>query len=67
MNDNARCPRCGGAFRCGANDPAPCACATLTLNDATLAALRERWQGCLCLACLAQIQRGEDAAAPKPR
>jgi hypothetical protein len=66
------CPRCGGVFHCGATDPAPCVCTTITLSAATLAALRQRWQGCLCLACLAQIQReageaGETAAAPKAR
>ena len=47
-----RCPRCGAGFHCGMNDPAPCACSTLRLDEATLAALRQRFNGCLCLACL---------------
>jgi len=47
------CPRCGGAFHCGASDPAPCACTGLQLSAETLAGLRQRYKGCLCLACLA--------------
>jgi len=52
------CPRCGGGFHCGAHDAAPCACTALTLDAATLAALHERWQGCLCLRCLAALAAG---------
>ena len=50
-----RCPRCGGGFHCGANDPAPCACTALKLDAATLADLRQRYQGCLCLKCLHEM------------
>lgn len=56
--DNA-CPRCGSAFHCGVNDARPCACTTLQLDAATLAGLRQRYTGCLCLACLREL-----AAAP---
>jgi hypothetical protein len=64
-----RCPRCGGGFHCGANDAAPCACTTLTLDGATLAALRERFSGCLCLGCLRAVAGGEppEAAAMPQR
>jgi hypothetical protein len=51
----SRCPRCGGSFHCGANDAAPCACGAVQLDDATLAGLRMRYTGCLCLACLREI------------
>ena len=47
-----RCPRCGGAFHCGADDAEPCACTALKLDVATLADLRQRYAGCLCLNCL---------------
>ncbi|MGY0196640.1 cysteine-rich CWC family protein [Leptothrix sp. BB-4] len=50
-----RCPRCGGPFRCGIDDPGPCACTRITLDAATLAQLRARWTGCLCLDCLADL------------
>ena len=57
MNDNHQCPRCGSAFHCGANDPAPCACCTLKLDTTLLTELRQRYDGCLCLACLAALAR----------
>jgi len=50
-----RCPRCGGGFHCGMNDAAPCPCSTLTLSPALQAALRQRYTGCLCLRCLAEL------------
>jgi hypothetical protein len=53
----SRCPRCGGAFHCGAHDAAPCACTTVKLDAATLAALRQHYQGCLCLDCLRMLAR----------
>ena len=52
----AACPRCGAAFHCGACDAAPCPCTTVTLDAATLCALRERYAGCLCLACLRHLE-----------
>jgi hypothetical protein len=53
---NGACLRCGAAFHCGANDPAPCPCGALRLDPATLQALRERYAGCLCLDCLRQLE-----------
>jgi hypothetical protein len=47
-----RCARCGQAFHCGMNDAGPCACTGVTLDVATLADLRQRYSGCLCLRCL---------------
>ncbi|HEY9063899.1 MAG TPA: cysteine-rich CWC family protein [Burkholderiaceae bacterium] len=55
------CPRCGERFHCGVQDAAPCPCTTIPLDAATLAALRERYDGCLCLRCLADL-----AATPHP-
>lgn len=49
------CARCGGAFHCGMNDERPCACTGITLDAATLANLRQRYSGCLCLRCLQAI------------
>mgnify|MGYP003433725510 FL=1 len=57
------CPRCGGDFHCGAANPgAPCTCKAVALDAPTLAALRERYTGCLCVACLREIQRGASRA-----
>jgi Cysteine-rich CWC len=63
----ARCMRCGGDFHCGADDPeTPCACKAIALDAQTLAALRERYTGCLCLLCLREIQRNEPSRAEAP-
>lgn len=59
-----RCPRCGAAFHCGAQDSAPCPCAGLSLPAPLQAALRQRWQGCLCLACLRALAAGEALEPP---
>ncbi|HEX6020305.1 MAG TPA: cysteine-rich CWC family protein [Burkholderiaceae bacterium] len=65
--DDPRCPRCGGGFHCGVNDPQPCACTTLRLSAETLAELRARYTGCLCLACLAQLADPEPNTGARPR
>ena len=58
-----RCPRCGAAFRCGANAAEPCACTSLVLSESALVALRVRYAGCLCLRCLHELAAGADPAA----
>ena len=57
---NARCPRCGGGFHCGALEGS-CDCASVTLDDATRDALRLKFEGCLCIACLRELQAERDA------
>ncbi|MBS0441588.1 MAG: cysteine-rich CWC family protein [Proteobacteria bacterium] len=55
---DSRCPRCGGAFHCGADDTRDaglCACSTLTLTPELRAELSGRYRGCLCLRCLAEL------------
>ena len=59
-----RCPRCGGGFHCGVNDSAACPCTTVTLDAATQAALRARYEGCLCLRCLQVLS--DEALRPSP-
>ena len=53
----AACPRCGGAFECGAgaDRATPCFCVSFALGDARLAELRAKWSDCLCAACLAAL------------
>ncbi len=68
MSGTDLCPRCGGGFHCGVNDAAPCACTTVRLDAATLAALRQRYASCLCLRCLNELgELGEPAADEKGR
>lgn len=54
------CPRCGGAFHCGARDP-QCACFELKLRPETAAALRAHYRRCVCVRCLVAVDRGEPA------
>jgi hypothetical protein len=54
--EDSVCPRCGGLFHCGVNDDQPCWCVDLRLDGATLAALNERYRGCLCMRCLVLLQ-----------
>ncbi len=50
------CPRCGAGFACGMADASrPCPCTTISLGADTLAALRQRYTGCLCLRCLGEL------------
>jgi Cysteine-rich CWC len=60
------CPRCGAGFHCGVHDAAPCACTTLSLDADLLARLRERFDGCLCLACLAELQAAHAHEKSRP-
>ncbi len=58
---NARCPRCGKAFHCGAQD-ATCECAQVQIDDALRAELQQRYVGCFCVACLRALQAAGNAA-----
>jgi hypothetical protein len=60
--DEQLCPRCARSFHCGVGDAAPCVCTTLTLDAALLAQLRQRYDRCLCIACLAELQAAEQQA-----
>ena len=62
--DDPRCPRCGGGFHCAANQASACACASVSLDAATLAALRRRYATCLCLRCLAQLAKADAEGRP---
>ncbi|HEY6133439.1 MAG TPA: cysteine-rich CWC family protein [Rubrivivax sp.] len=53
-----RCPRCGGAFHCGVADEQACPCGSVSLDAALQQRLRERFNGCLCITCLAAVARG---------
>ena len=56
------CPRCGGAFECGAQGPGPCACQSVTLKPELQARLRQQFRGCLCLACLRALAAEPEGA-----
>ncbi|MBZ8140482.1 hypothetical protein CLD22_11295 [Rubrivivax gelatinosus] len=61
MNDNTNnesCPRCGGAFHCGAAGPGPCACSQFKLEPRQLRAMMSLYPRCLCPDCLRAIAAG---------
>ena len=60
-----RCPRCGGNFHCGAGDAGPCPCTTVALDRPTAQSLRERYAGCLCLRCLAELATAASVRAAR--
>lgn len=51
---DARCPRCGGGFACGAAS-GHCVCFGLHLSEALRAELATRYSDCLCLPCLREL------------
>ncbi|MEF7614332.1 cysteine-rich CWC family protein [Aquincola sp. MAHUQ-54] len=59
------CPRCGGPFHCGVNDPGPCACAGVTLGPGDFAALRAQYDRCLCVGCLRALSTAEPQPATR--
>lgn len=62
-----RCARCGAPFHCGMADATPCACTQVTLSPDVLAALRDRFTGCLCLACLRHVAADPGLVTDDPR
>ena len=55
------CPRCGGAFECGAMGPGPCACQSVSPRPELQARLRQQFSGCLCLGCLRALSAGVES------
>lgn len=51
-----RCERCGAAFECKANSFTKCQCSTVQLNLNETQYVSEAYEGCLCAACLLQLQ-----------
>jgi hypothetical protein len=67
MTATQSCERCGVQFGCqaGSDDKTPCWCASVALDEATRAALADRFERCLCPACLAEA--GQPPAGSEPR
>jgi hypothetical protein len=51
------CPRCGSSFECKSNRVELCGCLSVALTSEALEYLSERYQDCLCVACLAEVNR----------
>ena len=65
---DARCPRCGGGFECGAN-AGHCDCFGIRLTEPQREQLARDYPGqCLCLRCLRELIAADDqrpAEAPR--
>jgi hypothetical protein len=51
------CPRCGSPFQCKANRVERCDCLGVSLSTEALEYLSEHYDDCLCVACLAEVNR----------
>jgi hypothetical protein len=62
----AICPRCGSTFECKMESIINCHCSQVNLAEPQLEAIAQRWDGCLCHACLiavkAELEKIEEQA-----
>jgi ribosomal protein L34E len=61
-----RCPRCDGSVGCGIATGA-CWCAEVTLSPERQKQLAAAFDGCLCPACLRELEQGDGAAGMRNR
>lgn len=54
------CPRCGGAFHCSKS--ARCWCFEVQTTPEVLEYVQQRWEKCLCPACLAEVSEARGNA-----
>lgn len=52
------CPRCAREFACKANRIHRCDCMGVRLSRETVEQIRQRYDDCLCVACLEAVERG---------
>lgn len=55
LNRRQRCPACGDAFACEIGLQG-CWCVQVDLSPATLKALKNKYNGCLCRSCLEEAE-----------
>ena len=55
-HESIPCERCGQHFECKANSRAKCQCDAVQLNLNELQFVSERFEGCVCAACLLALQ-----------
>lgn len=55
-NKITNCPRCQTNFECKAEDIKKCQCASIVLEQHQREYISERYEACLCISCLEQLQ-----------
>lgn len=58
LNRAQQCPACGETFACEINLQG-CWCSEVKVSTSTLQALRAKYKGCLCRACLENAETAE--------
>ena len=61
-HETKRCPHCGRSFLCKVSRIVHCDCMTVPLAPETLEIIRDRYDECLCVACLWHFYRESNAA-----
>ncbi|MGZ3762892.1 MAG: cysteine-rich CWC family protein [Mucilaginibacter sp.] len=51
------CERCGARIECKANAYTKCQCSAVQLNLNEVQYISEHYEGCMCAACLLDLQR----------
>jgi hypothetical protein len=51
------CERCGKKMECKANAYTKCQCSTVQLNLNEVQYISEHYEGCMCAACLLELQQ----------
>ena len=51
-----KCERCGKSIECKANAYTKCQCSNVQLNLNELQYISENYEGCMCAACLLELQ-----------
>lgn len=54
-HEPVNCPRCGSEFLCKPGSITLCHCFDVKLSPEQQEWIAERWQGCLCGACLREV------------
>ena len=58
-NANKHCPRCNKGFECKAHSISECQCSTVTLTEKERAFISIKFDDCLCVDCLREIEVGK--------
>ncbi|MBE7177942.1 MAG: cysteine-rich CWC family protein [Mucilaginibacter polytrichastri] len=58
------CERCGTRMECKANAYTKCACTAVQLTPFETQFISEQFEGCLCVSCLAELQREYQSGTP---
>jgi hypothetical protein len=56
-HEQKHCPRCNSAFECKAGSIMQCQCATIQLSVEESAFIQAKYEDCLCINCLQQLQK----------